>query len=108
VSYLLATAHAGSYAEAVAAVLPCYWIYGRVGEELVTRGSPNPHYARWIAMYGGAAFQDVVDDVLAVTDRLGAAASEAERVLMREHFTTTSRYEWMFWDAGWRREAWPV
>ena len=22
---------------------------------------------------------------------------------MREHFTTTSRYEWMFWDAGYRR-----
>jgi len=27
---------------------------------------------------------------------------------MRRHFVTTSRYEWMFWDMGWRREAWPV
>ena len=35
VSYLLATAHGGSFAEAVAAVLPCYWIYARVGEELL-------------------------------------------------------------------------
>jgi len=26
-SYLLATVHGGSYAEGVAAVLPCYWIY---------------------------------------------------------------------------------
>jgi thiaminase/transcriptional activator TenA len=35
-------------------------------------------------------------------------ASETERATMRRHFVTTSRYEWMFWDMGWRREAWPV
>jgi len=108
VSYLLATAHAGSFAEAVAAVLPCYWIYARVGEELLDRGSPDPLYARWIATYGGEEFQAVVDAVLDVTDRVGAAASPRELALMREHVTVTSRYEWMFWDAAWRRETWPV
>jgi thiaminase/transcriptional activator TenA len=108
VSYLLATAHAGSFAEAVAAVLPCYWIYARVGEELLGRGSPDPLYARWIAMYGGAEFRSVVDAVLELTDRVGAAASPAELALMREHVVVTSRYEWMFWDAGWRQETRPV
>jgi thiaminase (transcriptional activator TenA) len=108
VSYLLATAYGGSFAEAVSAVLPCYWIYARVGEELLARSSPDPLYARWIAMYGGAEFQKIVDSVLAVTDRVGAGVSDSERALMREHFTTTSRYEWMFWDAGYRRETWPV
>jgi thiaminase/transcriptional activator TenA len=34
--------------------------------------------------------------------------SDRERALMREHVGVTSRYEWMFWHAGWRREAWPV
>ena len=108
ISYLLATAHAGSFAEAVAAVLPCYWIYARVGEELLDRGSPDPLYALWIATYGGEEFQAVVDAVLDVTDRVGAAASPRELALMREHVTVTSRYEWMFWDAAWRRETWPV
>ena len=108
VSYLFATAYGGSFAEAVAAVLPCYWIYARVGEELLTRGSPDPLYARWIATYGGEEFQAVVEAVLELTDRLGASASPAEWALMREHVAVTSRYEWMFWDAGWRREAWPV
>jgi thiaminase/transcriptional activator TenA len=107
-SYLFATAYGGSFAEAVAAVLPCYWIYARVGAELLTRGSPDPLYARWIAMYGGEEFQAVVDAVLELTDRLGAAASPAEWALMREHVVVTSRYEWMFWDAGWRRETWPI
>ncbi|MCF7553058.1 thiaminase II [Pseudonocardia sp. WMMC193] len=108
VSYLLAAAYSGSYAEAVAAVLPCYWIYARVGEHLVEAGSPDPLYARWIATYGGAEFQQVVDDVLAATDAIGETVSAAELARMRHHFTTTSRYEWMFWDGGYREETWPV
>jgi len=108
VSYLLATGYGGSFAEAVGAVLPCYWIYARVGDELLARSSPDPLYARWIAMYGSEEFQAVVDSVLELTDRVGAEVGEAERARMRAHFTTTSRYEWMFWDAGYRRETWPV
>jgi thiaminase/transcriptional activator TenA len=108
VSYLLAAVHGGSWAEGVAAVLPCYWIYAKVGEHLVGTGSQDPLYQRWIDMYAGEEYRAVVDAALDATDRAGAAASEAELALMREHFTTTSRYEWMFWDAAHRQETWPV
>jgi thiaminase/transcriptional activator TenA len=27
---------------------------------------------------------------------------------MGRHFVATSRYEWMFWDMGLRRESWPI
>ncbi|MFD0529297.1 TenA family protein [Kitasatospora arboriphila] len=107
-SYLLATVHGGSFAEAVAAVLPCYWIYARVGEELLAKSSPDPLYAKWIATYGDEAFQSVVRRVLDLTDRLGEEISPAERRRAVRHFSTTSRYEWMFWDAAWRGETWPV
>ena len=30
------------------------------------------------------------------------------REAMQRHFVTTSRYEWMFWDMGYREEPWPV
>ncbi|MET8622427.1 thiaminase II [Kitasatospora sp. NPDC004669] len=107
-SYLLATVYGGSFAEALGAVLPCYWIYARVGEALLAQGSPDPLYAKWIATYGDEAFQSVVRRVLALTDRLGEELSTAERRKVVEHFRTTSRYEWMFWDAAWRGERWPV
>ncbi|MFD8598986.1 thiaminase II [Kitasatospora sp. NPDC059646] len=107
-SYLLATAYGGSFAEALGAVLPCYWIYARVGEELLRRSSPDPLYAKWIAAYGGDEFQAVVRRVLDLTDRIGEDLSATERRRVVEHFTTTSRYEWMFWDAAWRGETWPV
>lgn len=107
-SYLLAVTAAGSYAEAVAAVLPCYWIYARVAEHLQRHGSPEPLFQRWIDTYAGQEYQQVVEAVLAVTDRVGADASAADWELMRRHFHTTARYEWMFFDAAYRMEDWPV
>jgi thiaminase/transcriptional activator TenA len=107
-SYLLATAHGGSFPEALGAVLPCYWIYWEVGRALLERGSPEPLYRRWIDTYGGEEFAAVVRAVLELTDRLGPELSEAEIERMTARFRTTSRYEWMFWDMGLRREAWPV
>ncbi len=107
-SYLLATCYGGSFAEGLGAVLPCYWIYARVGDALLVRSSPDPLYARWISMYGGGEFQAVVDAVLTLTDRVGAGLSVPESVAVRDHLLATSRYEWMFWDAAYRRERWPV
>jgi thiaminase/transcriptional activator TenA len=107
-SYLLATIRGGTYAEGIGAVLPCYWIYWEVGKELLRLGSPDPRYQRWIDTYGSEEFGAVVQDVIAETNAAGALLSESERALVRRHFRTTSRYEWMFWDMGYRRESWPV
>jgi thiaminase (transcriptional activator TenA) len=107
-SYLLATISGGSYAEGVGAVLPCYWIYWEVGKELLRRGSPDPRYQRWIDTYGSEQFGDVVRDVLAVTDGLGPGLASPERARVHRHFRTSSRYEWMFWNMGYRKEIWPL
>ena len=107
-SYLLAAVRGGSYAEGVGTVLPCYWIYGEVGKHLLGRGSPNPRYQRWIGTYGGEEFDAEVRDVIAVTDALGPGLAPAERAAVHRHFRATSRYEWLFWDMGYRRETWPV
>ena len=107
-SYLLSVAYSGSFTEALAALLPCYWIYWQVGKTLLERGSPNPLYQRWIDTYGGEAFGAVASDVLALTDRIGADLGAGERERMRHHFLTTARYEWMFWEMGYRQERWPI
>jgi thiaminase/transcriptional activator TenA len=107
-SYLLAVAYARPFHEAVAALLPCYWIYWEVGKALERAGSSDPLYARWIGTYASAAFGDVVRAVLAATDAIAGTVGSAERGAMRQHFVTTSRYEWMFWDMGHRRETWGI
>lgn len=107
-SYLLATAYGGSFADGLAAVLPCYWIYAEVGRNLLERGSTDHRYQRWIDSYGGDDFAKTVAEVLATTDRIGPTLSPADEAAARAHFVTTARYEWMFWDAAYRREQWPV
>jgi thiaminase (transcriptional activator TenA) len=107
-SYLLATAYGGTFADGFAAVLPCYWVYAEVGAELVKRGSPDPRYRRWIDTYAGDEYQTIVAEVLALADDVGPTLGAAEEACARAHFATTARYEWMFWDAAWRREVWPV
>jgi thiaminase/transcriptional activator TenA len=107
-SYLLAVAYGAPFHEAVAALLPCYWIYWEVGKHLERTGSPDALYGRWIGTYASEDFGEVVRAVLQATEATAARLGPAEREAMRRHFLTTSRYEWMFWEMGYRRESWPV
>jgi thiaminase/transcriptional activator TenA len=107
-SYLLAVAYAAPFHEALSALLPCYWIYWEVGKALERAGSPDPLYARWIGTYASDDFGAVVRAVLEATDVIATGLSAADLGAMRRHFVTTARYEWMFWEMGHRREAWPV
>ena len=72
------------------------------------RGSADRRYQRWIDSYGGEEFAKTVADVLKLTDRTGPTLSQPEKAVATAHFVTTARYEWMFFDAAYRREAWPV
>lgn len=107
-SYLLRACALGDFAQAVAAVLPCYWIYAKVGGALLAQGSPNPLFRRWIETYGGEEFGAIAAAVLDALDGVGESVGAAQLAAMREHVLMTSRYEWMFWDAGLRRETWPI
>jgi thiaminase/transcriptional activator TenA len=107
-AHLLAAVSQGSFAEGLAAVLPCYWLYQRVGDDLVAQGSPDPRYQKWINTYTGHEYPRIVADVLHLADEVGAEAGPAERQRAELNFVTTSRYEWMLPDAAYRREEWPI
>jgi thiaminase (transcriptional activator TenA) len=109
-SYLLATASNSSYRVAIAALLPCFWIYREVGDELVKRASAglagNP-YAKWIETYSSEEFSTSVDKAIRLVDNAAAEANDVERAEMAQAFDYASRMEWTFWDAAWRLETWP-
>ncbi|MGE4425174.1 MAG: thiaminase II [Solirubrobacteraceae bacterium] len=108
VDFMLAHAAAGSYADGLAAVLACFWIYREVGRELIAGGSPDVRYRRWIDTYGGEEFSRQVDELLRIVDRRAADLDAGGRERFREIWLTGCRYEWRFWDAAWRGETWPV
>lgn len=107
-SYMLKIAHTGTFADAIAAVLPCGWIYWEVGKELGKAGSPEPIYQRWIDTYESEEYAEAMTAWLALMNRLATDMSPAEWRRARDIFVQGSRYEWMFWDMGYRRESWPV
>jgi thiaminase (transcriptional activator TenA) len=109
-SHLLSVAQTQGYAELVGAVLPCFWIYTDVGARLhAAAGDLSAHpYADWITTYADEAFAASTETVRGIADR-AAAESDPETVSrMRAAFVTSARYEWMFWDAAYRLEEWPV
>lgn len=106
--HLLAVAHGAGLAETVAALLPCYWIYHEVGTRLAARLPEHPIYAEWILAYASEGFGEHVDQQLALIDRLGAAASPAERIRLEENFLQSSRYEYLFWDQAYHGSRWVV
>ncbi len=109
-SWLVATAATASYPVAVAAVLPCFWVYADVGARLAGHAEtvPDHPYARWVRAYADPAFAAVTGRAVAALDDVAARVTAAEQAEMAAAFDLAVRYEWMFWDAADRRESWPL
>jgi len=107
-SYLLRVAYERPFHEGLGAFLPCYWIYWEVGKELEHRGSSVPIYQRWIDTYAGDEFASVVKQVLALTNQVAETLTAEDKARIAEHFVMTARFEYMFWDMGYREQAWEV
>ena len=107
-SYLLRIAYERPFHEGLGTFLPCYWIYWEVGKALEQRGSATPVYQRWIDTYASAEYAQVVQQVIALTNKVAETLSPEERERVAAHFVMTSRFEYMFWDMGYRRQAWEV
>lgn len=109
-SYLMNLASQGCYPVLAAGVLPCFWIYDDVGTRMKDAlGDLSQHpYGDWIGAYGDPEFAASARTAREIVDTLAAAATDGVRERMATAFVTASRYEWMFWDAAWRQETWPV
>lgn len=106
-NFLVATAYSRSFEESMAALLPCYWVYWEVGKELKKRGSKNPIYQKWIDAYSSEEYGAAVRAVLEIINEVTRGASPATLAPLRENFRRGARYEWMFWNAAYRRSTWP-
>jgi len=105
-NYLIATTATRSYEEGAAALLPCFWIYREVGKHIHREAAPDNPYQKWIDTYASDDFDRIVERAIAIVEALAQETSEQGRTGMRQAFVTSSRLEWLFWDAAYRLEAW--
>jgi thiaminase/transcriptional activator TenA len=107
--FLVRTASDGTFGDLVAALLPCMWGFNETAKRLDARGRPDhEQYAEWIDTYAGDDFSELTEWCKALMDDVAADATDSDRERYRDLFRTSARYEYRFWDAAWRQEAWAV
>ena len=109
-NHMIQTGFSGSAGEIATVILPCAWGYCEIGQMLADRGAPEsqPLYGRWIEMYNSPEFEELAAWLRSFVDRIAKDAGEEELARMKRAFMISSQYEYMFWDAAYRLEAWPV
>jgi len=107
IHFLKSTAALDSVEIAMAAVLPCFWIYKKVGDHIYNNlQSENNPYQRWIDTYGGEEFGDAVEQAINLCDEVASETTPAVRQKMTEAFITSSRMEYHFWEAAYELKKW--
>lgn len=107
-NYLLATTAHQPLSVGVAALLPCYWIYPKVGKHIYKQAQKQNPYQSWIDTYSGYVFEENVNEMLVLAQTLAQQASPSEKQAMREAFYTSSRMEWYFWNDAYHHNNWVV
>ena len=108
VDHLFRYTRNGTLAEGMAAILPCGWVYVEVGYTFTTgREIPEDHpYKSWLITYAVPEFRDMVNWWFETLDGAIRGYPEAELTHIQDIFLTSCRYEWMFWDLGWKKQEW--
>jgi len=107
-SYLLATAWSEPYPVAVAALLPCFWIYAEVGRAIHACSAPNNPYQNWIDTYASEDFQGSVKAVCATVDNIAEHAADKTLAAMQLAYRQAARLEWLFWNSAFHEADWPM
>lgn len=78
--FLKSTAALEPVEVAIAAVLPCFWIYKEVGDHIYRNQveGDNP-YQKWIETYAGDEFGTITQKAIAIGDRIATACTERQR-----------------------------
>ena len=103
-NFMVATAYEGTAWEGLTALLPCFWSYMEIASVHQDKLKENPVelYVDWASVYLSKEYIEVVEGLKQLLE--GAPPSPR----LEEIFATASRYEYMFWDASYRMERWPI
>ncbi|WP_282630437.1 thiaminase II [Empedobacter sedimenti] len=92
---------------ALAAVLPCFWIYKEVGDEIIKNQSKeNNPYQKWIETYSGDEFGEGVKKAKDYINKAAEETTDKIKDQMLEAFVKASELEYQFWKAAYENITW--
>jgi thiaminase/transcriptional activator TenA len=107
--HLLSTCALEDCAAGLTALLPCQWSYGELAAPLMAALPGDPIYADWIAMFGNAAYGDLVAETTGLLDRLAGGPAETDPqagqldvARLAVIFDRSTAYELQFWDMAYK------
>ncbi|WP_347040432.1 TenA family protein [Glutamicibacter halophytocola] len=93
------------YAELIAAILPCYWLYQDIGKRLASANHPEHPYKQWLVTYASEEFDLATERAI---DMVRVAWKQADvdlRERMRLAFVRSSEHEVAFFDQARRNRV---
>ena len=106
--YVMDAGLQGDFLDLLAALAPCCFGYGEIGQRLAQTRSEDTQYAAWVSAYSGPEYQDGMASMGAMFDnavkaRLGDDPTSSPRwAHLQARFTKATQLEIGFWDMGLR------
>ena len=97
-SHLLHHAHHSELPVAVAATLPCFWVYNTIGSTIYRKASKPNVYQKWIDTYQGADYEGFTARFIELTEILGLKVDKCTIENMKEAFRQSTQYELAFFE----------
>jgi thiaminase/transcriptional activator TenA len=97
-SYLRQISSTGSVARIVSAMAPCPWTYFEIAEKLSKNHIQSKIYKKWIQFYSSEESYRQVKEIKMMLDALAKEANKKDKMVMKNHFATACRHEYLFWD----------
>ena len=104
-SYMLRACLNESVEVALAALLPCFWVYREVGLFIAKHTEKDNPYFRWIETYSSEGFCATVDEAIDIFDAMAANTTEVIREKMLDAFYKSTCLEWHFWNDSYQKRV---
>ena len=105
-NYLLRMANTAPVEEAIASLLPCFWVYQQVGKRALAKKTADNPYKEWINLYSNPEFNESVNLAIRTLNELGNIASLQSKKNMIAAFKRATQLEYRFWQGTYALEKW--
>lgn len=106
-NYLLAVSSQSTYAEGLAALIPCYWTYLKMAEVNMDKLNYNDNhiYRDWASVFQREEFKELVNSLIMLLE----AEINADNFLkIRYHFNNSIKFEYEFFDDIYHQRLWKI
>lgn len=103
--HLLTIAKHEPVAVAVAAILPCQWIYLELGTFIAKQAKPTNPYAPWFKTYSSNSSRISTHQLIRIFDELASTETTETKQRMVEVFMKSSQLELDFWNDAYHKNS---